>query len=58
MLPQGFPPFTLPLVRWSDIPPLLVGALAIAVVALADTMSTASAFAARAGRAGATATRR
>ena len=38
-----------PLVSWSDVPPLLLGALAIAVVALADTMSTASAFAARRG---------
>ncbi len=49
VLPQGFPPFTLPLVMWSDIPALVIGALAIAVVALADTMSTASAFAARRG---------
>lgn len=49
VLPQGFPPFTLPLVMWSDIPALAIGALAIAVVALADTMSTASAFAARRG---------
>jgi high affinity sulfate transporter 1 len=49
VLPQGFPPFTLPLVMWSDVPVLFVGALAIAVVALADTMSTASAFAARRG---------
>jgi high affinity sulfate transporter 1 len=49
VLPQGFPPFTLPLVLWSDIPVLMIGALAIAVVALADTMSTASAFAARRG---------
>ncbi len=49
VLPQGFPPFTLPLVRWSDIPVLLLGALGIAVVASADTMSTASAFAARRG---------
>jgi high affinity sulfate transporter 1 len=47
VLPQGFPPFTIPSVGWSDVPPLFVGALAIAVVALADTMSTASAFAAR-----------
>ena len=31
------------------MPPLFVGALAIAVVALADTMSTASSFAARSG---------
>jgi high affinity sulfate transporter 1 len=49
VLPQGFPPFTLPLVSPSDIPPLLMGAFAIAVVALADTMSTASSFAARRG---------
>src|SRR5512133_3732680 len=49
VLPQGFPPFTIPTVGWSDVPPLFVGALAIAVVALADTMSTASAFAARRG---------
>ena len=49
VIPQGFPPFTIPAVTWSDLPPLLLGALAIAVVALADTMSTASAFAARRG---------
>ena len=49
VIPQGFPPFTIPSVMWSDLPPLLLGALAIAVVALADTMSTASAFAARRG---------
>ena len=39
----------IPTVPWHDIPPLVVGAVAIAVVALADTMSTASAFAARRG---------
>ena len=49
VIPQGIPPFTVPMVSWSDVPPLFVGALAIAVVALADTMSTASAFAARRG---------
>ena len=49
LIPQGFPPFTVPSVSWSDVPPLLLGAIAIAVVALADTMSTASAFAARRG---------
>lgn len=49
VLPQGFPPFTVPAVSWDDLPPLFAGALAIAVVALADTMSTASAFAARKG---------
>ena len=47
VLPRGFPPFTIPTVAWSDVPPLFVGALAIAVVALADTMSTASAFASK-----------
>jgi high affinity sulfate transporter 1 len=49
VLPQGFPPFTVPHVMASDLGPLFAGALAIAVVALADTMSTASSFAARRG---------
>ena len=49
MLPRGFPPFTIPTVAWSNVPALFVGALAIAVVALADTMSTASSFASRHG---------
>jgi high affinity sulfate transporter 1 len=49
VLPRGFPPFTIPTAAWSDVPPLFVGALAIAVVALADTMSTASSFASRRG---------
>ena len=34
---------------WSDVPLLFVGALAIALVALADTMADASSFAARRG---------
>jgi len=49
VLPQGLPSFTIPQVGWGDVPPLFLGALAIAVVALADTMSTASSFAARKG---------
>jgi high affinity sulfate transporter 1 len=49
VLPQGFPPLTIPSVSFNDVPPLVLGALAIAVVALADTMSTASSFAARRG---------
>ncbi len=49
-LPQGFPPFTLPGVPVSDLPLLIGGALGIALVSLADTISTASAFAARAGQ--------
>ena len=39
-LPQGFPPLTFPRIALSDIPVLLAGALAIAVVSLADTIST------------------
>jgi high affinity sulfate transporter 1 len=50
VLPKGFPPFTIPHVDLGDIWPLLAGALGIAVVSLADTISTATAFAARAGR--------
>jgi high affinity sulfate transporter 1 len=50
VLPQGFPPLSVPEIRWSDVGPLVAGALAIAVVSLADTISTASAFAARGGQ--------
>ena len=48
-LPSGFPPFTIPDVSLSDISLLVAGAFGIVFVALADTISTASAFAARAG---------
>ena len=48
-LPGGFPPLTIP-VSLSDLPLLIGGALGIALVALADTISTASAFAARQGQ--------
>jgi high affinity sulfate transporter 1 len=47
VLPQGFPPLTFPSVGWSDLGPLAGGAVAIALVSLADTISTATAFAAR-----------
>jgi high affinity sulfate transporter 1 len=50
VLPQGFPPFTIPQVGLSDLGPLFAGALGIALVSLADTISTASAFAARTGQ--------
>ena len=50
VLPKGFPPPTVPDVRLADLGPLFAGALGIAVVSLADTISTASAFAARAGQ--------
>jgi high affinity sulfate transporter 1 len=49
-LPQGFPPFTLPSVPMSDLALLVAGAVGIAVVSLTDTISTSSAFAARAGQ--------
>ncbi|QNN54723.1 SulP family inorganic anion transporter [Nocardioides mesophilus] len=49
VLPSGFPPFTIPTAAWGEVPMLVVGALGISLVALADTMSTASSFAARRG---------
>ncbi len=48
-LPQGLPPFTIPNVSVSDVGLLVAGALGISLVALTDTISTASAFAARSG---------
>jgi high affinity sulfate transporter 1 len=50
VLPKGFPPLTIPDVRAADLGPLFAGALGIALVSLADTISTASAFAARTGQ--------
>ncbi len=50
VLPKGFPPLTIPGIRLADLGPLLAGAIGIAVVSLADTISTASAFAARTGQ--------
>ncbi len=48
-LPKGFPPLTVPS-PISDLPLLIAGALGIVLVALTDTISTASAFAARTGQ--------
>ena len=48
-LPQGFPPLTVPS-PVSDLPLLVAGAIGIALVALTDTISTASVFAARTGQ--------
>ncbi len=45
-LPKGLPPFTIPNV-WEHLPLLIGGAFGIALVALTDTISTASSFAAR-----------
>jgi high affinity sulfate transporter 1 len=50
VLPKGFPPLTFPHVRVADLGPLFAGALGIVLVSLADTISTASAFAARTGQ--------
>src|SRR5690349_14359578 len=48
-LPEGFPPLTVPDVHRSDLLPLLGGAFGIALVSLADTIATSSAFAGRSG---------
>jgi high affinity sulfate transporter 1 len=49
-LPQGFPPLTVPsIASLTDLPLLVVGALGITLVALTDTISTASVFADRTG---------
>ncbi|HST64038.1 MAG TPA: sulfate permease [Mycobacteriales bacterium] len=50
VLPQGFPPLTVPHVDAADLGVLLAGAAGIALVSLADTISTATAFAARSGQ--------
>ena len=51
VLPQGLPPFTIPVLpSLSQIPILLGGAMAISLLALTDTISVASSFAARAKR--------
>ncbi len=48
-LPRGFPPLTVPDIHVSDLPLLIGGAAGIALVSLADTIATASAFAERHG---------
>jgi high affinity sulfate transporter 1 len=50
MLPSGLPPFEIPRADLADLPLLLAGAVGIAVVSLADTISTSSAFAGRTGQ--------
>ena len=50
VLPSGLPPFTIPRVALGELPLLLAGAFGIAVVSLADTISTSSAFAGRTGQ--------
>jgi high affinity sulfate transporter 1 len=48
-LPQGLPTFRIPTVGLSDLGLLLAGAIGITLVALADTISTATSFAERRG---------
>jgi high affinity sulfate transporter 1 len=48
-LPQGLPSLSIPRISWSEVAPLVAGAFGIALVALTDTISTSSAFAARRG---------
>src|SRR5262252_589331 len=50
VLPKGFPPLTIPSVRLADLGPLFAGAVGIALVSLADTISTSAAFAERTGQ--------
>jgi len=50
VLPKGLPPFSIPRAALADLPVLAAGAIGIAVVSLADTISTSSAFAARTGQ--------
>ncbi|CAN5446657.1 sulfate permease [soil metagenome] len=49
VLPQGFPVPALPLVTMEDIPLLVAGAFGITLVAVGDTISVSSGFAARQG---------
>ena len=49
-LPEGFSPITLPRASWEQFGLLAVAAVGITLVSLTDTISTASAFAARTGQ--------
>jgi high affinity sulfate transporter 1 len=48
-LPQGLPAFTIPQIGYSDIVPVIIGGLAVAVVSFADTSVLSRAYAARTG---------
>jgi high affinity sulfate transporter 1 len=48
-LPRGVPRPAVPWTKWSDVLPLLVGAVGITLVSLTDTIATSSSFAARHG---------
>lgn len=48
-VPQGLPPLSLPAIGFADIPPVLAGGLALAMVGLAEGLSAARLFAAKEG---------
>lgn len=48
-VPQGLPALSLPLIRFDDIIPVLLGGLAVALVSFADTSVLSRAYAARTG---------
>ena len=50
VLPSGLPRPTIPRIEPGDLPILVGGAIGIAIVSLADTISTSSAFATRSGQ--------
>ena len=50
VLPTGLPPFSIPIPDLGDLSLLAAGAIGIAVVSLADTISNSSAFNARTGQ--------
>jgi high affinity sulfate transporter 1 len=49
VLPSGFPSPSFPNVSWDDMGPLLAGALAIAIVSVADTAALSRSFSAKRG---------
>ncbi len=48
-LPRGVPTPSLPWTKWADVGPLMVAAVGITLVSLADTIATSSSFGARRG---------
>jgi high affinity sulfate transporter 1 len=48
-LPQGLPAMSLPMLRWADTIPVLLGGLAVALVSFADTSVLSRTYAARVG---------
>ncbi len=48
-LPKGVPAPSLPWTKWADVGPLMVAAMGITLVSLADTIATSSSFGARRG---------